>query len=66
MYWARPQATDNSGDVQVESNFTPGAEFSYEDSPFSVTYQATDGSENVANCTFMVTIEGNLVKTVFY
>ncbi|XP_072169503.1 uncharacterized protein [Diadema setosum] len=50
--WTPPVATDNSGFVNLESNFNPGALFS--PGQTSVVYTATDNSGLETTCTFSV------------
>ncbi|XP_072168931.1 hyalin-like [Diadema setosum] len=50
--WTPPVATDNSGVVNLESNFNPGAQFP--PGQTSVVYTATDNSGLETTCTFSV------------
>ena len=54
--WAEPSVTDNSGEtITPNSNQAPGDSFS----PGSTTviYSATDSSQNIGTCTFVVIVQ---------
>ncbi|KAJ8021267.1 Hyalin [Holothuria leucospilota] len=55
--WTPPTATDNSGQVEVSSDIMSGFCFSIGETV--VTYTATDSSNNIMQCTFLVTIKDN-------
>ncbi|TFV97904.1 HYR domain-containing protein, partial [Algoriphagus kandeliae] len=52
--WSQPFATDNSGVVNLTSNFEPGSVFPI--GTTRVTYTATDAAGNQATCSFDVTV----------
>ncbi|XP_038074883.1 hyalin-like [Patiria miniata] len=53
--WVIPTATDNSGDAPVQTaNLTSPANLGI--GIHTVTYDATDGSDNTASCTFQITV----------
>ena len=56
--WTPPTATDNSGMVNLTSDFWPGEWFFI--GTIKVTYTATDASGNTAVCCFSVTVLGML------
>ncbi|XP_071945813.1 hyalin-like [Antedon mediterranea] len=53
-YWTEPTVTDNSGSVSISQSHTTGSTFDLYNT--TITYNFTDSSENVASCTFTVTI----------
>ncbi|XP_033122364.1 hyalin-like, partial [Anneissia japonica] len=53
--WTVPTPTDDSGTVSISSNLLPGASFTV-GTTTQVTYTATDGSGNTAQCSFSVTV----------
>jgi hypothetical protein len=55
--WTAPTATDNSGSVNLTSNFEPGSFFPV--GTTVVTYTATDAAGNTATCSFEVTVSDN-------
>jgi hypothetical protein len=55
--WTPPTATDNSGSVNLTSNFEPGSFFPV--GTTTVTYTATDAAGNTATCSFEVTVSDN-------
>jgi uncharacterized protein YjdB len=55
--WTPPTASDNSGSVDLESNFEPGDFFPV--GTTRVTYTATDPAGNQATCSFDVTVVDN-------
>ena len=59
--WTPPTATDNSGMVTLTSDNNPGHSFAI--GTTQVTYNATDGSGNLATCSFNVTVVGNYKLT---
>ncbi|XP_070574191.1 uncharacterized protein [Ptychodera flava] len=52
--WKEPQITDNSRHLNITSNFHPGQQFDY--GVHTVIYKAVDEGNNVATCTFTVTV----------
>ncbi len=58
--WTPPTANDNCGSPLVTSNYSPGAVFPL--GTTTVTYTATDGSGNPAQCSF--TVKVNPVSTL--
>ena len=57
--WTEPSTTDNSGlQIKLVSSHSPGTLFHIGTS--SVTYNATDSSGNMANHTFIITVQGIL------
>ncbi|WP_166637255.1 HYR domain-containing protein, partial [Algoriphagus boseongensis] len=52
--WSQPFATDNSGVVNLTSNFEPGSVFPI--GTTRVTYTATDAAGNQSTCSFDVTV----------
>ncbi|XP_033099723.1 uncharacterized protein LOC117103263, partial [Anneissia japonica] len=62
--WTVPTPTDDSGTVSISSNLLPGASFTV-GTTTQVTYTATDGSGNTAQCSFSVTVTGNEPYYVF-
>ncbi|MCS4435325.1 choice-of-anchor tandem repeat GloVer-containing protein [Aquiflexum gelatinilyticum] len=52
--WTAPTANDNSGSVDLVSNFEPGAVFPV--GTTKVTYTATDAAGNQVTCSFDVTV----------
>ena len=57
--WIEPNATDNSGEYTLSSNYKPGDEFAVGETTI-VTYTAVDPSGNVASFSFFVTLLGKL------
>ncbi|MFD2201457.1 HYR domain-containing protein, partial [Shivajiella indica] len=60
--WTAPTATDNSGLVNLTSNFEPGSFFPV--GTTVVTYTATDAAGNTATCSFEVIVSDNEVPNV--
>lgn len=60
--WTPPTASDNCQDVSLSSTHTPGVFFPV--GTTTVTYTATDGSENSDSCSFTVTVEDNELPVV--
>ena len=58
VYWQEPTFSDNDGVSSNTSTHRPGDTFGLEST--TVTYNVTDNSGNMANCSFVVTIEGML------
>lgn len=56
--WSPPTATDNSGSVFLTTSHEPRSSFSV--GTTTVSYTASDSSNNIAIESFTVTIEGNL------
>ena len=54
--WTEPTASDNSGDVVLESNYIPMDNFSIGST--YVTYKIKDLSNNYVNLTFVITVLG--------
>ena len=61
--WTAPEATDNSGEVELISNFAPGDTLPV--GTTTVTYTASDPSDNTSTCSFNVTIEDTELPRVF-
>ncbi|WP_040401415.1 HYR domain-containing protein, partial [Cecembia lonarensis] len=55
--WTAPTATDNSGSVNLISNFAPGSFFPVGST--TVTYTASDAAGNTSVCSFIVTVTDN-------
>ncbi|RPA69155.1 HYR domain-containing protein [Cyclobacteriaceae bacterium YHN15] len=62
--WTAPTASDNSGSVNLTSNFAPGSFFPV--GTTLVTYTATDAAGNTATCSFEVTVSDNEKPVIFY
>ncbi|NVO18046.1 MAG: HYR domain-containing protein, partial [Bacteroidetes bacterium] len=63
--WTPPSATDNctaTGSITWTNNYSPGASFPL--GTTTVTYTATDASNNVSTCTFTVTVNGTAYSSV--
>ena len=56
--WDEPNASDNSGEYTLSSNYKPGDEFAVGETTM-VTYNAADPSGNVAKFSFFVSLSGN-------
>lgn len=57
--WMEPVGSDANGAVTTRANYSPGNIF-----PLGTTvinYEVTDRTNNTANCSFRVTISGNVV-----
>ncbi|MEM7035868.1 MAG: HYR domain-containing protein, partial [Bacteroidota bacterium] len=62
LSWMVPSANDNCGTPTVSSTANPGDFFNVGNT--TVTYTATDGSGNSANCSFTVTVTDNENPTI--
>ena len=58
LTWTEPTASDNSGNVTLTSDYSPGDMFSV--GTTTVTYTAADGYPNVVTDSFTITIQGIL------
>ncbi|XP_070546460.1 uncharacterized protein [Ptychodera flava] len=56
--WPLPVATDNSGTVHIRGSHEPGSNFSIGSTV--VSYEASDPSDNMAHCSFTVTVEAKV------
>ena len=56
--WSEPSATDNSGSQTLTPDFSSGSAFPIGNT--TVTYTSTDASGNTDNCTFVVTVTGEV------
>lgn len=54
VFWTEPSVTDLSGQVITTRTAAPGSSFAI--GPTTVTYTFTDNSNNVAECTFVVSV----------
>ena len=61
--WTEPRATDQYGTPTKTASHQPGSEFLV--GTTDVTYSFTDSANNVATCSFTVTIETGMVFVVF-
>ncbi|XP_038072761.1 uncharacterized protein LOC119741140 isoform X2 [Patiria miniata] len=52
--WTQPTAADNSGSVNLSSNYIPGDRFV--NGTYIVTHTAADASGNTVNCSFIVRV----------
>ena len=59
--WSEPTASDNSGSVTMTSSHNSGSDFSIGDT--LVTYTAIDADSNVANATFIITVQGRDIES---
>ena len=59
--WTPPSATDNSGQVTLTSDYSPGDLFAI--GTTRVTYTASDPSRNTATYSFNVTVVGKYKVT---
>ena len=59
--WSEPTASDNSGSVTMTSSHNSGSDFSIGDT--LVTYTAVDADSNVANATFIITVQGRDIES---
>ena len=57
--WTQPSVTDNSNSYTLTSSHRPGDSFPIGST--SVTYTATDPSDNMATISFTITVTGNYI-----
>ena len=61
--WTEPTATDNSN-VEVTLESTPKSETQFVIGETTVTYTATDPSNNMVTKSFVVTVEGRVTEQI--
>lgn len=57
--WMEPVGSDANGAVTTRVNYSPGNIFPL--GTTAINYEVTDRTNNTANCSFRVTISGNVV-----